>query len=643
MDVPVRFAPTDVENPTALVSTPAGDVQFTGVGYNPACLGRWNIGTFNAANLDTIAGNHAMWCGVPGGTPNFKFAPGYGNGWDERLYLSAPAPYTYVPTNVELTFVYNSDFVFTGDILRVLTYRMGSLVEVARITGSTKDANGEFTTPGAGLVQFTATPSDYIDLGGGRKGIAVVLNVLTDWDYSDEDFVDTRGAIQIDNVALTFNGQVMSTADFEPTGSDGGWCNGMTYPTPPDPSLNWSSIFAAPPAGKGLNAAGWTLGTYDGLLVVGGEFTQAGTVAAKRIAGWNGSDWQAFGSGFNDGAVFALTEHQGSLIAAGSFTGVGGVPMYHIARWNGTSWSAIGGGLPDNCPEAKSYNGLLYASRTDKLSIWNGVAWSTVTAPGWIYAMEEFHGDLWMAGGSSGGGFMARWDGTAFRDVKSLNGGADELHVQNDLLYVGGQWSIPPAPGAGENVSAWNGTNWATPQPDYPQGIAGMATLNGRLVVGIGSGYVTSYVGMLNVPMPGSMSTVYDVATYQGDLYVVGSFQNVGTRPSRYIAKWSETVVGVRDPLTAAQLNVESFPNPFNPAMTIRINHATKGILAVDIYDVAGRRVKRVMSDASRSPGTVELQWDGTDDRGQRTSSGIYFLRVQSGRDVVTRKLVQVK
>jgi len=28
---------------------------------------------------------------------------------------------------------------------------------------------------------------------------------------------------------------------------------------------------------------------------------------------------------------------------------------------------------------------------------------------------------------------------------------------------------------------------------------------------------------------------------------------------------------------------------------------------------------------------------------GQRTSSGIYFLRVQSGRDVVTRKLVQIK
>jgi hypothetical protein len=77
--------------------------------------------------------------------------------------------------------------------------------------------------------------------------------------------------------------------------------------------------------------------------------------------------------------------------------------------------------------------------------------------------------------------------------------------------------------------------------------------------------------------------------------------------------------------------------------MTIRVQHASRARLVVDIYDVGGRRVKRVANDASRAPGTVELQWDGTDDRGERTASGVYFLRVQSGRDVVTRKLVQIK
>jgi hypothetical protein len=636
--VPVRFAPTDVENPTALVSTPGGDVKFTGIGYFPACNGRWNIGTFNCANLDSIAGNHAMWCGVPGGDPVVVNAPGYGNGWNESLYFSAPAPYSHVPTHVELTFVYNSDLHISGDRFRVLTYHTGSLIEMMSFTGSTKDANGQFVTPGTGLAEFTVDPSDYIDLGGGQKGIAVVLNVLTDYVYSDEDFLDTKGAIQLDNVVLKFNGQVMSTADFEPGGSDGGWCNQQSYPTP-NPSQNWSGVFGAPPSGKGLNGAGFSFTMYQGLLVVGGVFTQAGSVAAKRVAGWNGSDWQAFGSGIDNGTVWGVAEHEGSLVAAGSFTTVGGVPAARVARWDGTTWSALGAGFTSTGEALKSHNGLLYAGNGDKLSIWNGTAWSSVTAPGWIVDIEEYHGDLWVAGTS---GFMARWNGVTFQDVKEFNNDAYTLHVHDDLLYVGGIWNIEPAPGAGWGVSAWDGTQWATPRIDYPLGSEGMTSFNGRLVLG-GDFSVTSYEGALNVPMPGLDYYVRDVATYQGDLYATGDFTQAGGKPSRYIAKWSEQVVAVGDPALTPVLKVESFPNPFNPSMTIRVQHASRARLVVDIYDVGGRRVKRVANDASRAPGTVELQWDGTDDRGERTASGVYFLRVQSGRDVVTRKLVQIK
>jgi hypothetical protein len=263
-----------------------------------------------------------------------------------------------------------------------------------------------------------------------------------------------------------------------------------------------------------------------------------------------------------------------------------------------------------------------------------------VTAPGWIIDINEYHGDVWVAGGY---GFMARWDGTTFRDAKYFNNDADVLHVHDDVLYVGGSWNEEPAPGAGWGVSAWDGTKWVTPRTDYPLGSVGMATYNGRLVLGIFGGLVTSYDGVLEVPMPGIGYGVRDVATYQGDLYVTGYFQTAGPRSSKYIAKWSETVVGVRDPVPAAGLKVDAFPNPFNPAMTIRIQHATRGTLDVAVYDVQGRRVKQVVSDESRAAGTVELHWDGTNDRGQRISSGVYFLRVQSGRDVVTRKLVQIK
>lgn len=643
--VTLRFAPSDVENPTAVLATPGGEVSFTGVGYFPACQGRWNAATFNAANLDTIAGNHAMWCGVPGGTPNVKYAPGYADNWNELLYFSAPAPYSHVPTDVAVTFVYNMDMPqYAGDEFSILTYRTGSLIPMHEMSGSTRDSNGEFTMPGVALVQFTVQPSDYIDLGDGEKGIAVVLRVLTDYMRSDGDFlipIDTKGAIQLDNLVVKFNDQVVSSADFEPNGSDGGWCNGPSYPTP-DPAQNWSSAFGAPPGGKGLNGAGFAFTIYQGLLVVGGEFTQAGSVAAKRVAGWNGTEWQGFGNGIDNGTVWGVAEHQGSLIAAGSFTMASGAPAARVARWNGTTWSAMGAGFTNTGEALKSHNGLLYAGDGNKLSIWNGLAWSSVTAPGWIIDIEEYHGNLWLAGAPGFEGFMARWDGTSFQDLKSFNNSAYVLHVHDDLLYVGGDWNDEPAPGAGWGVSAWNGSNWATPRTDYELGSEGMATLNGRLVLGIGGGLVTSYDGAVEVPMPGIHGTVRDVATYQGDLYVVGHFTTAGAQPSRYIAKWSETLVGVRDPAPALGLKVESFPNPFNPSLRIRIEHASQGFLGADIYDVGGRRVKRLANE-SRAPGTVELRWDGTNDRGEATASGVYFLRVHSGRDVVTRKLVQIK
>jgi hypothetical protein len=42
------------------------------------------------------------------------------------------------------------------------------------------------------------------------------------------------------------------------------------------------------------------------LLVVGGNFTTAGTVRANRIAAWDGTAWQTLGAGISNGQVLAL-------------------------------------------------------------------------------------------------------------------------------------------------------------------------------------------------------------------------------------------------------------------------------------------------------------------------------------------------
>jgi hypothetical protein len=85
----------------------------------------------------------------------------------------------------------------------------------------------------------------------------------------------------------------------------------------------------------------------------------------------------------------------------------------------------------------------------------------------------------------------------------------------------------------------------------------------------------------------------------------------------------------------------QNFPNPFNPATTIRFNvpkWASIGYsVKLTIYDILGREVK-ILIDQSLKPGSYELSWDASS-----YSSGIYFyeLRTVNFRDV--KKMVLIK
>jgi len=83
-------------------------------------------------------------------------------------------------------------------------------------------------------------------------------------------------------------------------------------------------------------------------------------------------------------------------------------------------------------------------------------------------------------------------------------------------------------------------------------------------------------------------------------------------------------------------------PNPFNPKTTVSFALARAGRLEVHIYDLGGRRVRRLW-DGLQAAGSHELEWDGTDDRGRQLASGVYFLRFRAGEYACNQKLVLLK
>lgn len=83
-------------------------------------------------------------------------------------------------------------------------------------------------------------------------------------------------------------------------------------------------------------------------------------------------------------------------------------------------------------------------------------------------------------------------------------------------------------------------------------------------------------------------------------------------------------------------------PNPFNPSTTIRFSLGAAGAVTLDIHDVRGRRVRRLVG-GEQAAGPHEVRWDGTDDGGRRLAAGVYLVRLQAADGVRTGKMSLVK
>jgi hypothetical protein len=84
-------------------------------------------------------------------------------------------------------------------------------------------------------------------------------------------------------------------------------------------------------------------------------------------------------------------------------------------------------------------------------------------------------------------------------------------------------------------------------------------------------------------------------------------------------------------------------PNPFNPVTKIAYSVKEAGPVTIEVYNVAGR-VVRTLLDTELEAGTDGyVTWDGTNDRGERCASGVYFYRIQAPDFSASRKMVMLK
>lgn len=86
----------------------------------------------------------------------------------------------------------------------------------------------------------------------------------------------------------------------------------------------------------------------------------------------------------------------------------------------------------------------------------------------------------------------------------------------------------------------------------------------------------------------------------------------------------------------------QNYPNPFNPMTHIRYSLPENGNIRLVVYDLLGREVVELVDDF-RSVGNYETTWYGLDQHGRQVSTGVYFARLEAGRNVDVIKMLHLK
>jgi len=96
-------------------------------------------------------------------------------------------------------------------------------------------------------------------------------------------------------------------------------------------------------------------------------------------------------------------------------------------------------------------------------------------------------------------------------------------------------------------------------------------------------------------------------------------------------------VEGEGDPIPLVFGLKAAYPNPFNPSATLNYALTNDGQVSLKVYNVLGQLVETLMSTYVLK-GTYSLNWQP-----QNLSTGIYFIRLQSGNKTNLQKVVFVK
>jgi len=406
---------------------------------------------------------------------------------------------------------------------------------------------------------------------------------------------------------------------------------------------------------------------FSGQLIAAGSWRNIdGTYG--HLAGLGSEGWDILG-GDPDNTVNAMVLFEDRLVIGGAFSTVGDEPALHVAAFDGTNWQAFGDGVPDEVHALSVFEGELYAGPYR----WTGVTWvNELQTNGPVQSLQVWAGDLYA------GGTFDHARGVATSGIAGWNGldcfalGAGVTHPAGSSMSVyamttygadliaGGNFYL-----AGEtwvwHLARWDGQQWSAVSDSLGSsgshyGIYSLTSHENQLFAGgrfLHHGIELNGLGRWDGSSWHALGSgiggenVHSLRVMDGSLWVGGEFAKAGSKPAFGMARWADPAVldapsGVFGDVPASHMNLNIYPNPFNPRTQINFSLNQAGPVDLAVYNLRGRKVA-VLECQNMSAGDHVVYWDGADDRGRAVPSGAYFVRLGAAAGVKVKKIMLLR
>jgi hypothetical protein len=236
--------------------------------------------------------------------------------------------------------------------------------------------------------------------------------------------------------------------------------------------------------------------------------------------------------------------------------------------------------------------------------------------------------------------FVGTWSGV-FRSTNAgktwLRMGTSTSFIVNTMAINSKGYIFVGCSNCGVFRSIDSGVNWEPKDAMMGDSLVSNILINSKDVIYKSSSYGVFYStndGDTWLPIDGIPSVVSFFA------FDINNYLYAGTKTGTVYRSNKSTITGVIEnkfkiPNTFKLL--QNYPNPVNPTTTISYTVLRTSFISIKVYDVLGKEVETLVNE-NKPVGNYSVEFNAI-----KSSSGIYFYRMQAGSFVDTKKLILLK